>query len=97
MVVFNFQALKGEDMTVYGDGKQTRFFQCFHDLIDGLIALMNSDDSPPIYVSTFKLATGMKFTVGEFLGFSGKLLRRLGLSDVHFRGISVALHHCVPL
>ncbi len=38
-VVSNFiiQALKGEDMTVYGDGMQTRSFQYVHDLVDGLI------------------------------------------------------------
>ncbi|KAG1739836.1 uncharacterized protein EDB91DRAFT_1329100 [Suillus paluster] len=48
-VVSNFivQALRGEDMTVYGDGKQTRSFQYIHDLVDGLIALMNSDESRP--------------------------------------------------
>ncbi|KAJ7781672.1 hypothetical protein B0H16DRAFT_1710863, partial [Mycena metata] len=48
-VVSNFivQALKGEDMTVYGDGKQTRSFQYIHDLVDGMIALMNSDETRP--------------------------------------------------
>ena len=48
-VVSNFilQALKGQDITVYGDGQQTRSFQYVHDLIDGLIQLMNSDYSEP--------------------------------------------------
>jgi UDP-glucuronate decarboxylase len=36
------QALRGEDLTVYGDGTQTRSFQYLHGLVDGLIALMNS-------------------------------------------------------
>ncbi len=46
-VVSNFivQALKGEDITVYGDGKQTRSFCYADDLIDGLIKLMNSPDN----------------------------------------------------
>ncbi|MEJ5227776.1 UDP-glucuronic acid decarboxylase family protein [Thermodesulfovibrio sp.] len=46
-VVSNFivQALKGEDITVYGDGSQTRSFCYIDDLIDGIIKLMNSDDS----------------------------------------------------
>ncbi|WP_141266838.1 UDP-glucuronic acid decarboxylase family protein [Thermodesulfovibrio sp. Kuro-1] len=46
-VVSNFivQALKGEDITVYGDGSQTRSFCYIEDLIDGIIKLMNSDDS----------------------------------------------------
>ena len=45
-VVSNFilQALAGQDITVYGDGSQTRSFCFVDDLIDGLIALMESDD-----------------------------------------------------
>ena len=45
-VVSNFimQALNGEDITVYGDGSQTRSFCYVDDLIDGLIKLMNSPD-----------------------------------------------------
>ncbi len=45
-VVSNFivQALKGEDITIYGDGKQTRSFCYVDDLIDGMIKLMNSRD-----------------------------------------------------
>jgi len=45
-VISNFiiQALKGEDITVYGDGNQTRSFCYVDDLIDGLIKLMNSPD-----------------------------------------------------
>ena len=46
-VVSNFvvQALRGDPITVYGEGKQTRSFCFVDDLIDGLIALMNSDDT----------------------------------------------------
>lgn len=45
-VVSNFivQALRGEDITIYGDGKQTRSFCFVDDLIDGLIKLMNTPD-----------------------------------------------------
>lgn len=45
-VVSNFivQALKGEDITMYGDGTQTRSFCYVDDLIDGMIKLMNSHD-----------------------------------------------------
>ncbi|KAJ7179525.1 hypothetical protein C8R46DRAFT_1073995 [Mycena filopes] len=62
-VVSNFivQALKGEDMTVYGDGKQTRSFQYIHDLVDGLIVLMNSDETRPV-----NIGNGDEFTIGEF-------------------------------
>lgn len=45
-VVSNFivQALKGEDITVYGDGKQTRSFQYVSDLVEGFIRLMATGD-----------------------------------------------------
>jgi len=45
-VVSNFimQALRGEDITVYGDGNQTRSFCYVDDLIEGFIRLMNSRD-----------------------------------------------------
>ena len=46
-VVSNFivQALQGEDITVYGDGSQTRAFCYVDDLADGLIRLMATDDT----------------------------------------------------
>jgi len=45
-VVSNFimQALQGRDITIYGDGSQTRSFCYVDDLVDGLIRLMESDD-----------------------------------------------------
>jgi len=44
-VVSNFivQALKGEDMTVYGDGSQTRSFCYIDDMVNGVIKMMNSE------------------------------------------------------
>ena len=43
-VVSNFivQALKGEDITIYGDGTQTRSFCYVDDLVEGMIRMMNS-------------------------------------------------------
>ena len=45
-VVSNFirQALQGDDITIYGDGQQTRSFCYVDDLVEGLIRLMNSGD-----------------------------------------------------
>ncbi len=45
-VVSNFivQALRGEDITIYGDGSQTRSFCYVEDMVDGLIKLMNSKE-----------------------------------------------------
>ncbi|MBH1965665.1 MAG: SDR family oxidoreductase [Comamonadaceae bacterium] len=40
---FTVQALRGEDITVYGDGSQTRSFCYVDDLVSGLIAMMNSE------------------------------------------------------
>ena len=49
-VVSNFivQALQGSDLTLHGEGKQTRSFCYVDDLIEGLISLMDSDYDKPI-------------------------------------------------
>lgn len=77
-VVSNFivQALKGEDMTVYGDGKQTRSFQYIHDLIDGLIALMNSDETRPV-----NLGNGDEFTIGDFAELVREIVEKVQRED----------------
>jgi len=51
-VVPNFinQALRGEDITVYGDGNQTRSFCYVSDLIDGIYRLMMSDCAEPVTI-----------------------------------------------
>lgn len=45
-VVSNFivQALRGEDITIYGDGKQTRSFQYVDDLVEGMVRMMETRD-----------------------------------------------------
>ena len=45
-VVSNFiiQALKGDDITIYGDGNQTRSFCYVDDLVDGMVRMMNSEE-----------------------------------------------------
>ena len=61
-VVSNFivQALRGEPLTLYGDGSQTRSFCYVSDLIDGLIRLMNGDHTGPI-----NLGNPDEFTIRE--------------------------------
>ena len=48
-VVSNFivQALKGDDITIYGDGMQTRSFCYMDDLLSGMVVMMNSRDGFP--------------------------------------------------
>jgi len=61
-VVSNFiiQALNNEDITIYGDGSQTRSFCYVTDLVDGFIKMMNSDLTGPI-----NLGNPDEFTVLE--------------------------------
>merc|ERR1712080_795683 len=51
-VVSNFilQALKGEPITIYGDGHQTRSFQYVSDLVTGLVRLMESNYTQPVNI-----------------------------------------------
>ena len=62
-VVSNFitQALQGKDITVYGDGSQTRSFCYISDLIDGLIKMMNNDE----FVGPVNLGNPEEFTILE--------------------------------
>jgi UDP-glucuronate decarboxylase len=63
-VVSNFvvQALKNEDITVYGDGSQTRSFCYVDDLADGLIRLMQSPDD---VTGPLNLGNHSEFTIQE--------------------------------
>ncbi|MCL4845235.1 MAG: SDR family oxidoreductase [Acidobacteria bacterium] len=45
---FVSQALAGEDVTVFGDGTQTRSFTYIADLVDGIVRLMHSDTNEPV-------------------------------------------------
>ncbi len=79
-VVSNFivQALKGEDITIYGDGNQTRSFCYVDDLIDGMVRMMNSRDG---FTGPVNLGNPGEFTmkqlaqmVIELTGSSSKLV-----------------------
>ncbi|MCK9325281.1 MAG: SDR family oxidoreductase [Bacteroidales bacterium] len=63
-VVSNFiiQALKGEDITIYGDGKQTRSFQYIDDLVEGLIRMMNTPDD---FIGPVNIGNPSEFTIQE--------------------------------
>ena len=63
-VVSNFivQALKGEPITLYGNGSQTRSFCYIDDLVSGLIALM---DAPDDVIGPINLGNPIEFTITE--------------------------------
>jgi UDP-glucuronate decarboxylase len=63
-VVSNFivQALKGEDITIFGEGTQTRSFQYVDDLVEGMIRMMNSENS---FVGPVNLGNPNEFTMLE--------------------------------
>jgi dTDP-glucose 4,6-dehydratase len=47
---FMSQALRGEDVTIFGNGQQTRSFCYVSDLVDGIIRLMESDVNDPVNI-----------------------------------------------
>ena len=73
-VVSNFivQALRGEDLTVYGDGAQTRSFCYADDLVEGFIRLMNAPDE---VVGPINMGNPGEFTMIEL---AEKVLRLTG-------------------
>ncbi len=72
-VVSNFivQALKGEDITLYGDGSQTRSFCYVDDLVDGIIDVMNQEDG----IGPVNLGNPAEFTIREL---AEKVLEKTG-------------------
>ena len=63
-VISNFiiQALRGQDITIYGDGSQTRSFCYVDDLIEGMVRLMNSRDS---FTGPVNVGNPGEFTIKE--------------------------------
>lgn len=86
-VVSNFivQALKGEDITIYGDGTQTRSFCYVDDLIEGMVRMMNSREG---FTGPVNLGNPGEFTMKQLAelvlsatGSSSKLVYRELPSD----------------
>jgi UDP-glucuronate decarboxylase len=63
-VVSNFivQALNGKDITIYGDGSQTRSFQYVDDLVEGMIRMMASRED---FTGPVNIGNPNEFTIGE--------------------------------
>ena len=79
-VVSNFivQALRGEDITIYGDGQQTRSFCYVDDLVDGLFRLMTKVEIGPVNLGNPGEFTMIELAeqVIELTGSKSKLVRR---------------------
>jgi UDP-glucuronate decarboxylase len=84
-VVSNFivQALRGEDITVYGDGGQTRSFQYIDDLVTGMIRMMTNDRN---FVGPINLGNPHEFTILELAELVLKLIPE-SRSRIVFKGL----------
>jgi UDP-glucuronate decarboxylase len=97
-VVSNFimQALKGEDITIFGDGKQTRSFQYIDDLVEGMIRMMNSSNE---FIGPVNIGNPNEFTMLELVekiltitGSKSKLVfKPLPLDDPKHRQPDISL------
>lgn len=83
-VVSNFvvQALRGEDITIYGDGQQTRSFQYVTDLIEGMLRMMETPDN---VVGPINIGNPGEFTMLELA--EKVLLKVGGKSKLVFRSL----------
>lgn len=63
-VVSNFimQALRGQDITIFGNGTQTRSFQYVSDLVEGMIRMMNTEDN---FIGPINIGNQGEFTMIE--------------------------------
>ena len=75
-VVSNFivQALKGEDLTIYGTGRQTRSFQYVNDLVEGMVRMMAAED----FHGPVNLGNPGEFTILEL---AEKVIEIIGASS----------------
>ena len=76
-VVSNFilQALNNRDITIYGDGKQSRSFQYIDDLVEGMIRMMNTEDD---FTGPVNLGNPTEFSILEL---AERIIRMTGSSS----------------
>ena len=94
-VVPNFilQALRGEDLTVYGDGSQTRSFCYLDDLIEGIIRLVFSRETDPVNLGNPDEFSVLEFArvVLEITGSSSRIIHQpLPVDDPRVRRPDIA-------
>ena len=90
-VVSNFivQAMRGDDITIHGDGKQTRCFQYIDDLVEALVRMMNTPDD---FTGPVNLGNPVEITIGDLAkkiikmtGSKSKLIFEPSREDDPFR------------
>ncbi len=99
-VVSNFicQALRGQDITIYGEGQQTRSFQYIDDLIEGMVRMMENEKG---FIGPVNIGNPGEFTIRELADLvlakiptSGKLVHRpLPADDPTQRKPDITLAH----
>ena len=84
-VVSNFivQALRGDPITIYGEGEQTRSFTYVDDLVDGIYRLFHSDRAEPTNIGNPGEFTIRELaeTIAEIVGFKGRFIYDSNLPD----------------
>jgi dTDP-glucose 4,6-dehydratase len=82
-VVPNFlqQALKGEPLTIYGNGLQTRSFSYVDDLVEGIVRLLYSDEHMPVNIGNPVETTILEFaeTINRLVGNPASVIFKPGL------------------
>lgn len=75
---FLYQALSGQPLTVYGDGRQTRSFCYVSDLVEGILRLLDSDEHFPVNIGNPHEITILEFAerILALTGGRGKLVFR---------------------
>ena len=99
-VVSNFicQALRGQDITIYGEGQQTRSFQYIDDLVEGMVRMMENEKG---FIGPVNIGNPGEFTIRELADLvlakiptSGKLVHRpLPADDPTQRKPDITLAH----
>ena len=75
---FMSQAMRNEDVTVFGDGSQTRSFCYVTDLVDGILRLMEADTSEPVNIGNPHEVTieDVARTVIRLIGSTSRIVYR---------------------
>ncbi|MDE3156049.1 MAG: SDR family oxidoreductase [Acidobacteriota bacterium] len=75
---FTSQALRGEDITIFGDGSQTRSFTYISDLVDGIFRLMQSNVNDPVNIGNPREMTILEIaqTIVRMTGSKSRIVYR---------------------